>query len=203
MLRSIVVCLVSLVALGCNDKKDAGSVAPSGGNAVSAAPTGMAAADQKDKSAASAPESKGPLVKAKVSKDECTFEFSAPEELKQTGSDGVSVTYKSGSFSFTGYAGSDLKSATSFIPYVKMISGDDPIASGSDDGVQWAVALTKTPAEPVFGAYGSGGEIYGRRQSSSSLGCSFACTGTKERQGDVIAMCKSVKISVDESKIPK
>ncbi len=72
-----------------------------------------------------------------------------------------------------------------------------------EDGVQWAVTLSKTPSEPFFGAYGSGGEEYGRRKSSSSLGCAFACTGTKEHQGDVIAMCKSVKISVDESKIPK
>jgi len=203
MLRSILVCFVSLVALGCNDKKDAGAIAPSGGSAETAPPKGTAAADQKDKSGAIAPESKGPLVKAKISKDECTFEFSAPEELKQTDSDGVSVTYKSASFTFTGFAGSDLKSPTTFLPYVKSLGGEDPIASGREDGVQWAVTLSKTPAEPFYGAYGSGGEEYGRRQSSSSLGCSFACTGTKERQGDVIAMCKSVKISVDESKIPK
>jgi hypothetical protein len=196
MLRSIVVCLVSLVALGCNDKKDESPAAAPGGSA--------AAVEPKNKSAAIAPESKGPLVKAKISKDECIFEFSAPEELKQTDSDGVSVTYKSGSFTFTGFAGSDLKSPDTFIPYVKMLgAGEDPIASGREDGVQWAVTLSKTPAEPFYGAYGSGGEEYGRRKSSSSLGCSFACTGTKERQGDVIAMCKSVKISVDESKIPK
>jgi len=191
MIRFVSVCLSTVVALGCAEKKDA---APT--------PTGQAAA-AKPTAAAAGAESKGPLVKAKVSKDECTFEFAAPEELKQTTSDGVSVTYESASFSFTGFAGADLKSESTFLPYIKSIGGDEPIDSGRVDGVQWAITVSKTPAKPIYAVYGSGGEVYGRRESSKSLGCAFSCTGTKEHQADVIAMCKSVKISVDESKIPK
>ena len=81
-----------------------------------------------------------------------------------------------------------------------------PLADGSvlrfgdtDSSGVYKMVIGRNPnaSEPTHGVSGNGEEdIKGR-----STGCSFSCGGVKDREADVIAMCKSVRITYDASKV--
>lgn len=141
----------------------------------------------------------GKLVHVKQSKDECTFEFDAPEEMKESAKDEMSFTLKSASFSFQGYAGSSLYGLDQLAGLSAMSSKEPPVVKETANGVNLVVTRNATPSEPIFGVMGHGEEAsYKGREAP--LGCSFLCGGTKEREADAIALCKSVRITYDASK---
>lgn len=175
--------------LGCGNSDQA----PSSG----AAATGTGAAGTK---ATSAAPGGGKLVHVKQSKDECTFELDAPEELKESAKDGMSFTLKSASFSFQGFSGASLYGLDQLTGLAMMGSKDAPLVKESASGVNLVVKRVPTPSEPVFGVMGQGEEAASPKRS---LGCSFLCGGTKEREADAIALCKSVRITYDASKAPQ
>jgi hypothetical protein len=130
----------------------------------------------------------------KHSQGECTFDFDAPEEMKESKKDGVSFTLESASFDFIGFEGSTL--------HLKPEHGLDAshgqyrdVYRGTENGVQVAI-LAPIDEKKNYGnrtVSGMGGEPY---RNDRSLGCTFLCEGVRAREGDVVKMCKSVRITV-------
>lgn len=183
MKPSILALALSFVALSACSK-DAATDATGSASATAAA-TGSAKAAAKK------------TVTIKRTQDECTFELEAPEELKETAKDGVSFTLGSSSFEFIGYVGQSLKSEPSH-PLDMFKDDYQVLHSGTEKGIGLKIVKSKKPnpgATPTSAISGWGSELY---RSGHSLGCGFSCNGVAEREADVIAMCKSVKVTVAE-----
>ncbi|MDI3292007.1 hypothetical protein [Polyangium sp. 15x6] len=177
-------CVAVLVVCGCNKSEDAKQA---GGSSTSSASPAAAPAQAKS----------GSLVHTTFTKDECTFDFDAPEALKEKSSDGLSVSYESASFKFDGFAGSALYRLEGLVGQHKLYNKNPPVYQGTDGGVHVVVARIDTSSSPLSGIQGRGEEA-----ATRSTGCSFICSGVKEREADVIAMCKSARLKYDESKVP-
>ena len=141
----------------------------------------------------------GKLVHVQQSKDECTFDFDAPEALKETATDGMSFTLKGAAFSFQGFAGSSLYGLDQLAGLSTMGSKDAPVVKETANGVNLVVTRNQTPAEPMFGVMGHGEEA-SHAGRDSPLGCSYLCSGPKDREADVLALCRSVRIKYDSAK---
>ncbi len=185
MNHSILALGLSLLALSACSKDAATGAA--GSASATAGASASAAAKSGDKK----------TVTIKQSYDECTFEFEAPEELKETARDGMSFTLGSSSFEFIGYVGQSLRSEPSH-PLDMFKDDYEVLHKGTEKGVGLKIVKAKKPnpgATPTSAIGGWGAELY---RSGHSLGCGFSCNGVAEREADVIAMCKSVKLTVAE-----
>jgi hypothetical protein len=141
------------------------------------------------------------LVAAKRSMEECTFELLAPEALQEKTTDAVSFTLEGSSFMFQGFVGQSLRSEPTH-PLDDMLKGGQFVeVYRGKQGTQLLTVLKagdKAPkGDPKSVVTGYGSEPY---QSGVALGCSFLCGGPASREADVVAMCKSVKITVDQAK---
>ncbi|TKC97248.1 hypothetical protein [Polyangium fumosum] len=153
---------------------------------------------QQAKGASSAAPAAGKLVHVTFTKNECTFDFDTPEALKEKTSDAVSVTYEGASFGLQGFSGAALYKLEGLVGQLALWHKKTPTYQGTEGGVNLVIAPRDTPMSPLHAIGGHGEEAADR-----SMGCSFLCNGTKEREADVIAMCKSVRIKYDASKAPK
>lgn len=182
--------VTSLVA--CSGDKDAASGAAASGAASGTAASGAA----KPASAAG-----GKLFHVTRTQGECTFDFDAPEEMKESTKDGMSFTLTSASFEFVGFDGTTLHSK----PEHALDSLKDQykdVYRGTENGIQVAVMTAVKDDKNVDARHvvsGMGGEPYSNERS---LGCTFICDGTRAREADVIAMCKSVRIKFTPEKKP-
>lgn len=181
-----VISLVLFCAVGCgkSDKPGSGS-----SETTSTASAGA--------NAAAAPGANRKLVHIKQSKGPCTFEFDAPESLKETKRDGMSFTLESSAFSFDGFEGSSLYGMDQLAGLAAIGGKSEVISKGTANGINLVITRFPTPSNPVVAVTGHGEEA---NVKDRQLGCSFLCNGIKEREADVIAMSKSVRISYDASK---
>lgn len=193
LLTMTVTCLVA-----CSGDKDPGSGAPaSGAPASGAAGSGTAASGAAKPAAAGG----GKLFHVTRTQGECTFDFDAPEEMKESTKDGMSFTLTSTSFEFVGFDGTTLHSK----PEHALDSLKDQfkeVYRGTENGIQVTVVTTVKEDKPATDKHvvsGMGGEPYSNERS---LGCTFICDGIRAREADVIAMCKSVRIKVTPEKKP-
>jgi hypothetical protein len=178
------ICVATLLAStsACSSK---GSSAQASASPASASPASASA---------SAAPAAGKLVHATIVKGECTFDFDAPEALKKADEDGVSVRYDGASFSFTGYRGAALDD---FDNIAAMSKPEDRAFYDKDANPRLVVAREPKASKPIDAISGFGGE---HLKDSTRDGCTFACSGAKEKEKDVVAMCKSVKIRFAEGK---
>lgn len=134
-------------------------------------------------------------VHIKRTQGECTFELDAPEELKESAKDGMSFTLESASLSFQGFDGTDLHSKPEHA--LDMFHGQyRDVYRGAENGVQLAIVTAIDVAKDKSGKHsisGMGGEPY---SSQRNLGCTFICDGARQREADVLKLCKSVRIAV-------
>jgi hypothetical protein len=187
-LSSILHPILAVLVVGLAACGDKGTTSDAASTASATATSSAAAKSDKKKT-----------VKIKRTQDECTFEFEAPEELKETAKDGVSFTLEGSSFAFIGYVGQSLKSEPSH-PLDMFKDDYEVLHTGTEKGVGLKIVKAKKPnpgAKPTTAISGWGSELY---RSGYSLGCGFSCEGVAEREADVIAMCKSVKMTVAEVK---
>lgn len=189
----LLVVLCALVACKKSDPTPTASGAP-----ASAAPSPPAASqgDPKRALAKAAAPTVTRLVHSKITKDECSFDFDGPEVLAKTASDGVSVTYAGKLVSFQGFAGASLDD---FDLIASSDKPEDTLYYDKEGDPQLVIARVATPSTPLNEVMGSGNEKK-PEDRKSGLGCSFMCTGTKAAEGDVVAMCRSVKINYDAEK---
>ena len=178
--------LFGAALMGCGNSGSgsapAGSGAPAAG--VSGAPQAAAGG--------------GKLVHQKVTKEECTFEFDAPEQLTSSGKDdGMSVAVHSASFEFMGYHGSSVYGLDQLTGLTVMGTKDTVLVKETANAMNLVVTRSeKPPSDPIHFITGHGEEAdIGER----SLGCSFLCWGTKEKEAETVAMCKSVRITFKEA----
>lgn len=172
------------------------------GEAGSGAPAGSGASAAGAKPGATTAAGGGKLIHVKQSKDECTFELDAPEALKESAQDGMSVTLKGTSFSFQGFAGASLYGLDQLTGLATMGKSEPPVVKESANGVNLVVTRNATPSDPVYAVMGQGEEA-SYKGRPSPLGCSFLCSGAKDKEAEVLAMCRSVRIAYDASKTPK
>ncbi len=107
----------------------------------------------------------------------------------------MSFTLESASFAFTGYDGTTLHAKPEH-PLDMFKADYKDVYRGTENGVQVAVvtAVKDTKGAADKNAIsGSGGEPF---KSGRAEGCTFSCSGVKAREGDVVNLCKSVRISV-------
>ncbi|NUP08193.1 MAG: hypothetical protein HOW73_19260 [Polyangiaceae bacterium] len=190
----------SLAVYGCGNKADGGTKSSSTTEApASAQPNGSST------TAGSSTPANGKLVHVKRAQDECTFDFDVPEEMKEAAKDGMSFTLESESFSFVGFAGTTLNREPKHV-FDMMQDKDNykDLYRGTDTGTVLAIMTHKEPppadAKDKHAISGMGTEPYAEGRST---GCTFNCTGVASRQAEAVALCKSVKITVDKSKIPE
>jgi hypothetical protein len=182
----------------CSGNKEAsGSAAASGAAApgASGAAASGAAASGGSKGAG------GKTVHVTRTMGECIFDFDAPEEMKEKTKDGMSVTLTSPSFEFVGFDGTTLHSKPEHA-LDSFKSDYKEVYRGTENGVQVAILASVKNDKPATDNHvvaGMGGEPY---SSERSLGCTFLCSGVKDREADVIAMCKSIRIKVTPEKKP-
>lgn len=135
----------------------------------------------------------GKLVHHKVTRDECTFEFDAPEQLKPAEKeDGLSTMVHTASFEFAGFSGASMYGLEQLAGLSLMGTKDTVLVKETANNVNLVVTRSeKPPSEPnkFIGGHGEEAET-GNRQ----LGCSYLCWGTKEKEAETVAMCKSVRI---------
>lgn len=181
---------------GCGGEGGASGSAPAGSGAPAAGVSGSPAAGVSGAPAKAA--GGGKLVHHKQTKDECTFEFDAPEELKPTEKDGMSFTLASASYSFAGFAGASLYGLDQLAGLTTMGTKDTVLVKETANKLNLVVTRSeKPPSDPIkfIGGHGEEAEHEGRQ-----LGCSYLCWGTKEREAETVAMCRSVKITYTEEK---
>ena len=187
--RPALILFAALALAACN---------PSSGDAPSAASSASPAARSTEAGGAKpSPAASGAKTShIKRTQGECTFELDAPEELKETSKDGMSFTLESASFAFTGYDGTTLHSKPEHT--LDMFKGDyKDVYRGTENGIQVAVVTAVKDTKPATDKHviaGAGGEPY---KSGRSEGCTFSCSGVKAREGDVVNLCKSVRITVN------
>lgn len=176
--------VLMLSASGCgNGGAASGQASSSGQPAASGAP-------------AAAPGG-GKTTRFKHVQDECTFELDVPEALKQTDKDGMSTTYKGPTVWFQGFAGTANYGLKGLVGLTTMGGSPPPTYQGTANGVNLVIGSSpKAPPENAVMGHGEEESI-----GSRSVGCSFLCGGTKAREAELIAMCKSVRITVDTSKL--
>lgn len=172
----------------------------SGDHTGSAAP-GASGAPASSGAAQAPAAAGGKTIHQKLVQGECTFEFDAPEQLKQTAKDGVSTTLSSDNYEFVGFEGAQLHSQNehpldSMKDRFKEVYRNGP---KGENGVQVAVLIDTKPSDPPgnHDISGAGGEPY---SNDRNLGCRFSCDGIRTKQAEVIAFCKSVKIAVAPEK---
>jgi hypothetical protein len=71
---------------------------------------------------------------------------------------------------------------------------------GTDSGLPLAIVKSSAPGKDPKDKHaitGAGGERY---RSERPTGCTFLCDGVAAREADVVAFCKSVKITVSTPK---
>lgn len=184
MSRAALAILFGTALMGCGNSGSgsapAGSGAPAAGN--SGAP--QAAGN-------------GKLVHQKVTKGGCTFEFDAPEQLTPTGKDdGMSTAVRSASFEFMGYHNSSVYGLEQLKALSLMGRKDTVLVAETASDKTLVVTRSAEPSsDPVRFIVGHGEEP---RLSGRDLGCSYLCWGTKEKETDAVAMCKSVRIQYKE-----
>lgn len=186
MSRAALAILFGTALMGCGNSGSssapAGSGAPAAGN--SGAPQAAAAGG-------------GKLVHQKVTKGACTFEFDAPEQLTPTGKDdGMSVAVRSASFEFMGYHNSAVYGLEQLKALTLMGKKDTVIVAEAAADKTLVVTRSVDPSsDPVRFISGHGEEPH---LVERDLGCSYLCWGTKEKEADAVAMCKSVRIQYKE-----
>lgn len=184
-IQTLLLVTASLGLWSCSGDKDAGaSGAPAGSGAAAA--SGAPAAPGAAKGS-------GKTVHIQRTQDDCTFDFDAPEEMKEKTKDGMSFTLESASFSFVGFDGTTLHSKPEHA--LDLDKNFKEVYRGTENGVQLTVVIPLKYERPVDvnDVSGMGGEPYSNERS---LGCTFLCGGVRDRQADAIAMCKSVRITV-------
>jgi hypothetical protein len=188
--------LVLLALAGCN-KGDGAAAASTTASTSAPAPASTLKSDTQRALAKAAAPTVTKLVHNKVTMDECTFDFDAPEALQKTKSDGTSITYAGKLTGFQGFVGASLDDFDGIAATKKPA---DTLYFNKDGDPQLSVARVSTATDPLFGVMGNGNEKRPENRKSG-LGCSFLCSGTKAAEGDVVAMCRSVKITYDEKKV--
>ncbi len=183
-LRVLLTFGISMGALACGGKPD-GAAGSATAGASAKAPAGSASAAAKD-------------AKLKHVQAECTFELDPPEELKQGDADGMSTTFKGKTVWFTGFAGSAIYGLESLTKMLTVKDAPPPFHAATANGINLVIgAKPSAPPENAVMGHGEEEKLTGDR----ATGCSFLCGGTKEREAEVVAMCKSVRIKVDMSKV--
>lgn len=110
----------------------------------------------------------------------------------------MSTSFKGASVWFTGYAGTSNYGLDQLAGLATMGSKEPPAYKGTANGVNLVItANPKASPESFFLGQGEEEKLDGGRR----VGCSFSCGGTKEREAEVLALCKSVRISVDATKL--
>ncbi len=136
-----------------------------------------------------------PTNHIKRSQGECTFELDAPEALKETQKDGLSFTLSNDDFAFSGFEGQTLEPTPSST--FDMYKGEyEDVYRGTSAGLNLAIVKQKKDdgkGNKNAQISGSGGEVY---KDGRNLGCTFLCSGARSKEAAVVAMCKSVRITV-------
>ncbi len=120
----------------------------------------------------------------------CTFELTAPEPLHPEAKDAASITYSGRHVRFRGATGS----ALGLGPLVVFAKPEATLFV--DEARDPALVVTRNPEapKPIDAVSGYGAERYSSRRASPT-GCSFVCSGESAIEGDVLAMCKSVRVT--------
>ena len=132
---------------------------------------------------------------------ECIFDFDAPEPLQPAKNPScigpTCFVLESKSFELAGSEGSQLYSEPHHA--LDMFKGQyRDVLRSKDNGVLLAIVLDpKKEGGDKHGVSGSGGEPY---RDQRILGCEFGCAGPRDRLGDVVKFCKSVRITVKAKK---
>lgn len=179
--------LFGVAFLGCGNGNSGSAPAGSGAPAAGGSGAPQAAAG-------------GKLVHHKLTKNECTFEFDASEQLKPAEKDdGLSVTVQSATFEFAGFSGASLYGLDQLSGLALMGSKDDTVlVKETANNLDLIVTRSaKPPSNPVKFISGMGEEA---NVKDRQLGCSYLCSGTKEKEAETVAMCKSVKITFTPEK---
>ncbi|MFO0592745.1 MAG: hypothetical protein U0441_34700 [Polyangiaceae bacterium] len=163
-----------------------------GNGSSGSAPVGSGAPAAGNSGAPQAAAANGKTVHQKLTKDECTFEFDAPEALKPGKEDGMSIDANGASFEMMVYAGASLYGLDQLAGLTLMGTKDTVLVKETANNINLVVTRSeKPPSDPNKFIGGHGEEANpGDRQ----LGCSYLCWGPKEKEAETVAMCKSVRI---------
>lgn len=184
-LGPVLALLTAVVGCGNSDHDAAPGAASGSPSAAAAGASGAPAA------------AGGKTVHIKRSFEECTFELDAPEELKDKEKDGISFTIAGPSFAFRGNAGQTMYGLDGLAGLMRMGDTEPPLFKGTANGVHLVIGRNPNASDPINGVSGNGEEA---EHKERQLGCSFMCSGVKTREAELIAMCKSVRITYDKSK---
>jgi hypothetical protein len=134
---------------------------------------------------------KGKLVHHTVKLDYCTFDFDATEELRRVTPDDPNK-YSSAQYIFNAHSGAAIDD---FSGFASIVAPTDRIVFEKERNPRLLMWKPTSPVEPRFAIMGSGME-----NASRSDGCAFGCSGVAKAEADVVAFCKSVKITVADGK---
>lgn len=126
---------------------------------------------------------------AKIVIGACTFELSAPEPLHPETKDAMSVTYSGRHVRFSGSTGQDLGLG----PLVVFEKPETTLFVDEDRDPALLVRRNPRASKPLDAVSGYGAERYTSGRASPT-GCGFLCSGESAFEGDVVAMCKSVRV---------
>lgn len=167
------------------------SVAPS---SVASVPS--AHAELKRALATPAPPTMTHLVHMKVVKDECTFDFDTPETLRKGATEGTMVTYEGQHIRLEAFSGSSLGDLELGASRHKP---EDTLLYDAKGDPQFYVVRIPSADQPMFRVMAAGNENP-KALRQSGLGCAFLLRGSREFEGDIVGMTRSMKMTYDEKK---
>jgi hypothetical protein len=130
---------------------------------------------------------------AKVVVGACSFELTAPEPLQAGARDSMSASYSGKHVRFQGFAGASLGLG----PTTLWAKPETTLFVDEERDPALVVSRNPSAPRPMDAVSGSGAEKYlpERSRRPDGLGCAFVCGGEAAFEGDVLAMCKSVRIT--------
>lgn len=139
------------------------------------------------------------VLASKIVINTCTFELDAPEALNPTAKDTMSVTYAGKHVEFVGYSDVSLGVA----PSVVFAKPETTLFVDEQRDPALLVTRNESAPKPIHAVSGIGAEKYLPERSNrpgGPLGCGFRCSGEAAFEGDVVAMCKSVRVTYGTKK---
>jgi hypothetical protein len=136
------------------------------------------------------------LVHMKIVKDECTFDFDAPETLRKGLNEGTMVAYEGKLVRLQAFSGSSLGGIELGASLHKP---EDTLLYDAQSDPQLHVVRIPTADKPLDRVMGAGNENP-KVLRQTGLGCAFIIRGLKEAEGDILAMTRSMKMTYDEKK---
>lgn len=146
-----------------------------------------------------APPAASGVLPAKIVINTCTFELEAPEALSPTAKDAMSVTYAGKHVEFVGYSEVSLGIA----PSVVFAKPESTLFVDEQRDPALLITRNASAPKPIHAVSGIGAEKYLPERSNrpgGPLGCGFRCSGEAAFEGDVLAMCKSVRVTYGTKK---